>query len=218
MAREKFRDPRGAHLRIYCSMLDSPAWFALNYSQRALYIACRRKLTSNNNGNLAFTLAGLKDQGFVASPSTLAGGLRALRSVGFIAVTREGGQVRRGQAIATLYRFTDEDCHEWRKLDIPMIRASNDWRRFQTVEAASAAIDAEEHASQMRHKAREERKAAQAALVSPTVSQKSPIRKSARDDTKSGVEPVRKVEPNAISDAENRIVNELDEAAEIPVE
>ena len=77
MAKEKFKDPRGPHLRIYWSIIDSPAWFALNFSQRALYVACRRKLTSNFNGNLAFTHAGLAKRGFAVSSSTLASGLRA---------------------------------------------------------------------------------------------------------------------------------------------
>ncbi len=40
----KFQDPRGGHVRIYWSILDSPAWRALSFSQQALYIACRRKL------------------------------------------------------------------------------------------------------------------------------------------------------------------------------
>lgn len=144
MAKPKFKDARGAHLPIYWALLDSPAWFALSFSQRALYVACRRKLTSNNNGNIALTLAGLAEQGFTASSSTLAGGLRALQAAGFIAVMREGGMVRRGQAIATLYRFNDEPCHEWAKLDIPMMRASNEWQQFATVQAATEAINAAE--------------------------------------------------------------------------
>jgi hypothetical protein len=139
MAKQKFRDPRGAHVRVYCSLLDSPAWKALSFSQRALYLACRRKLTSNNNGNLCFSLASLRGQGF-SSSSTLATGLRALQVVGFIAVTRVGGCVSRGQTIPVLYRFTDEDCHEWQKLDIPSRRASNEWQRFSSTEVAQDAI------------------------------------------------------------------------------
>ena len=127
---KKFKDPRGGHVRIYWSMLDSPAWRALTHSERAIYVACRWKLTSNNNGNLAFTLAGLREQGLTVSSSTLASGLRVLQLVGIIAVTREGGKVNRGQALATLWRFTDEPAHQYIKLDIPATKPTNEWLRF----------------------------------------------------------------------------------------
>jgi hypothetical protein len=213
MGREKFRDPRGAHVRIYWSMLDSPAWFALSFSQRALYLACRRKLTSNNNGNLAFTLAGFREQGFDASSSTLASGLRALIAVGFISVTREGGKVNRGQAIPTLYRFTDEACHEWVKLDIPMIRASNDWQVFTTIQVATAAIaSAEQHA-----KASNAKRTLEKEERSCATGKNSPIRKSKRDGSIFKDVPIRNSKPGAISDFENRTVDASHERAETTV-
>lgn len=201
MAVKKFKDVRGAHLRIYWALLDSPAWFALSFSQRALYVACRRKLTSNGNGNLAFTLAGLAAQGFTASSSTLASGLRALQAVGFISVTREGGKVNRGQAIPTLYRFTDEDCHEWVKLHIPMTKPSNEWRQFVTVQAATDAINAAESKARADHAltlARREQRA---------VEKNSPIRKSKRDSSKFKAAPLRNSKPGAFSGFENQTVN-----------
>ena len=194
MGKEKFKDMRGAHVRIYWSLVDSPAWFALSFSQRALYVACRRKLTSNNNGNLAFTLAGLTAQGFIASSATLASGLRALLATGFVAVTRRGGQVRRGQAIPTLYRFTDEPCHQWVKLDIPMSKATNDWQAFATVEAASTAIDNAEQ------KARDDYAVAKAERTKRTPRKKSPIQKLKRADSDSGLEPLQILKPKPISD------------------
>ena len=202
MGREKFKDLRGAHLRIYWSLVDSPAWFALSFSQRALYVACRRKLTSNNNGNLAFTLAGFAAQGFTASSSTLASGLRALQAVGFIAVTREGGKVNRGQAIPTLYRFTDEPCHEWVKLDIPSMKPSNEWRRFASVQIATDAIGAAES------KARADHALTLAQREQRATEKNSPIRKSKRDGSKFKAAPIRNSKPGAFSGFENQTVND----------
>ena len=212
MAKTKFKDPRGAHIRVYWSLLDSAAWFALGYSQRALYIACRRKLTSNNNGNIAFTLNGLAEQGFDASSSTLAGGLRALLAVGFIAVTREGGQVRRGQAIATLYRFTDEQSHGWPKLDIPLTNPTNEWNRFEHVEAARAAIHTAELTAQATY-------ASVKAQRVQRLTEKNPsIRVSNRPDSKFKAVPIRKSKSETISDFENRSVSNVTQRARTTVQ
>jgi hypothetical protein len=212
VARQKFRDPRGPHLRIYWSIVDSSAWFALNFSQRALYIACRRKLTSNFNGNLAFTLAGLAEQGFAVSSSTLASGLRALQAVGLIAVTREGGKVNRGQAIPTLYRFTDEECHEWVKLHIPMTRASNEWQKFATVEAATEAIKAADAQARASHAT------AKAERAKRTAEKNSPIRNPKRGDSKFKAAPIRISKPGVISGFENQSVSDAVQTAAMAVQ
>ena len=212
MAKPKFKDARGAHLRIYWALLDSPAWFALSFSQRALYIACRRKLTSNNNGNIALTLARLPEQGFTASSSTLASGLRALQAVGFIAVTREGGKVNRGQAIPTLYRFTDEACHQWAKLDIPMMKASNEWQQFTTAQAATEAINAAEL------KARSDHAKALLEREQRAIEKNSPIRISNRDSSKFKAAPIRNSKTAAFSGFENRTVSDLMQTAATPAQ
>jgi hypothetical protein len=199
MAKKKFRDPRGVHVRLYWSILDSPAWRALSFSQRALYVSCRRRLTSNNNGNLHFTLANLRDDGFTSS-STLAGGLRALIAVGLIAVTREGGRVARGQTIPVLYRFTDEDSHEWAKLEIPSYRATNEWQRFQTVEQVSAAIAKAEDVSKASHAKRFPN--GRAATIS--AKKNSSNRKSNGNTSKSEHATIRNSNEHAISSFENR--------------
>ena len=203
MGAKKFNDPRGAHIRIYWALLDSRAWFALSFSQRALYLACRRKLTSNSNGNLAFTLAGLAAQGFTASSSTLASGLRALQAVGFIAVTREGGKVNRGQAIPTLYRFCDEPCHQWVKLDIPSMKPSNGWQRFDSVQSATDAINASEMKARADH-------AIVIAQRKERANQKNlPTRISKRDSSKFKAAPIRNSKPGAFSGFENRTVSDV---------
>lgn len=207
MARLRPKDQRGGHVRIYWALVDSPAWIALSFSQQALYIACRRKLTANSNGNLAFTLAGLAAQGFAASSSTLASGLRALQAVGFIAVTREGGKVNRGQAIPTLYRFTDEASHEWVRLDIPMTKPTNEWQHFATVQTATEAIKAAETNARKDH-ARNVAEREQRAIV-----KNSPIRKSKRDSSKFKAEPIRNSKPGAFSGFENQSVTDAMQTA-----
>ena len=189
---KKFQDPRGGHVRIYWSLLDSPAWSALSFSQQALYLVCRRLLTSNSNGNLAFTKSGLGAKGF-SSSATLAAGLRALLAVGLIAVTRQGGQVRRGQTVPTLYRFTDEPCHQWAKLDIPMSKATCDWQAFATVEAASAAIKTAEQ------KARADYVVAKADQEKRTPRKKSSVQKLKRNGSESGLVPLQNLNPKQIS-------------------
>lgn len=203
----KFQDPRGGHVRIYWSILDSPAWKALSFSQQALYVTCRRKLTLNSNGNIELTLAGLKDKGFVSS-ATLGTGLRALRAVGLIATTRDGGRVARGQTIPSLYRFTDEDSHEWRRLEIPALRASNEWQKFVTVEAASAAIKAAELAAIERFapiKLERDRRKREKNMS---------IQKLNRHDTDFEAATIRKVKSKAISDTRIRIVGRRTELAQ----
>jgi len=193
VSKPKFVDPRGGHLRIYWNVLDAPAWAALSYSQQALFIAMRRRLTANSNGNIAATVAGLREQGFAISSSTLASGLRALAAVGLIAVAREGGKVGRGQAIPTLYRFTDYDMHEWPKLHIAARKATNEWSAIGSIEAAKRAInDAEKAATEAAAKASEK---------------KLPLRNSKRDSSIFRSGTLRKSKSDAISGFENRSVN-----------
>ena len=46
MSKQKARDPRGGHIRVYWSLLDSPAYLALGTSARALYVDLKRKLNA----------------------------------------------------------------------------------------------------------------------------------------------------------------------------
>jgi hypothetical protein len=64
MRNRKPKDPRGAHARLYWELLDSQAYLALSFAARALYVDLRRKLTSNNNGNIAAPLSELKHRGW----------------------------------------------------------------------------------------------------------------------------------------------------------
>lgn len=139
MARNhKPADPRGGHVRIYWEIIDSMAWRAVTPRTQSLYVLMRRRLTGNSNGNISATLGEMKAHGWNAS-ATLSKALRELQSVGLIAVTRQGG-IAFGRQVCTLYRFTDEPMHEWPKLGISALGATNEWRAFQTLSEAQQAV------------------------------------------------------------------------------
>ncbi|RYF54456.1 MAG: hypothetical protein EOO27_23660 [Comamonadaceae bacterium] len=132
-------DPRGGHARIYWELGRSPAWRALDWSARSLYVEMRFKLQATNNGNIEATIATLRDAGFKSS-STLAKGLRSLQAVGLIAKTRQGGIAMGRRKDCNLFRFTDEQVFEHPKLAIAKTPATNDWKKFVTLADAEAAL------------------------------------------------------------------------------
>lgn len=136
------RDPNGRYVRIYCTLLDSPAYRALGWSSRALLLDLRASLTGTNNGNISATLGALKHRGW-RSPATLANALFELQVLGFIAKTRGGG-VEHGSKVCCLYRFTDVDCFEFPKLGIPYQKATHDYVRFSSVAEAEKTLAAAE--------------------------------------------------------------------------
>ena len=134
----KYRDPRGAHVRLYWELLDTPAYLALSYSAKALFVDLRRSLTSTNNGNISATLSTLKHRGWRSS-ATLNKALKELRSVGLIDQTRQGG-IAYMSTQCSLYRFTDVDVLENPQLRIPKMKATHDYRRFAKLGEARAAV------------------------------------------------------------------------------
>lgn len=145
MSRRKPEDPRGGHIRLYWALVDSPAWRALSWTDKGLYIAMRRKLKGSNNGNIEATLATLRHAD-ITSPSTLAKGLRALQTLGLIAKTRQGG-IAQGVKHCSLYRFTDEAVFDHPKLGIAALPATNEWRAFQSLSDACARLKAAHEAA-----------------------------------------------------------------------
>ncbi len=126
------------HSRIPHEVTDGPAWRVLNYSAKALFIDLRAKLRSTNNGNINATLSELKHRGWT-HPGTLSNALRQLEHMGFIAKTRQGG-VASLSKLCSLFRFTDLQVHEHPKQGIAAIKATHDYRRFESVGEAKAAI------------------------------------------------------------------------------
>ena len=155
MAKQKFKDPRGGHVRIYWEVLDSHAWLALSWADQGLYMASRRKLQSFNNGNIEATLGTLRHHG-ITSSATLAKGLRALQAVGLLEMTRQGG-VAAGGKVCSLYRFTDEPVLDHPKQGIKKMAATNEWKRFRTHGEAEVAVK-DAHFAALRPETKNKRK------------------------------------------------------------
>lgn len=135
---KKPSDPRGGHVRLYWTLIDSLAWRALSYSSQSVYIAMRRRLQSTNNGNISAALGDMKHFGITTS-ATLAKALRELQTVGLIAVTRQGG-IAYGRQVCSLYRFTDEAVYEQPKVGVKACQATDDWKRFEKLAEVKGAI------------------------------------------------------------------------------
>jgi hypothetical protein len=138
MARPKIADPQGRHIRVYVSLLNSPAYRVLGYPAKALFTDLRSLVTATNNGNLSAALSDMKHKGWT-SPATLSNALYELRVMGFIAVTRAGG-LKMGTRICQLYRFTDLDVFEQPKVGVFAIKATHDYQCFASVGEAERAL------------------------------------------------------------------------------
>jgi hypothetical protein len=134
------KDEMGAHARLYECIVNSPAWLALPFSTRALYVQLRVKLKQSNNGNIEATLGTLRHSGF-KSPATIFRALRELETVGLMEKTRQGG-IAAGGRLCNLYRFTDQECWEQPKLGLPARKATKDWEAWKAIRDAEAAIAA----------------------------------------------------------------------------
>lgn len=140
MGRDKKPDQKiEAHIRVNLSLLNSPAYIALDRTAQALFIDMRAKLRGSNNGNVNATLSELRIRGW-RSPATLAKALRQLEAVGLIAKTRKTIGVKAGSKVCNLYRFTDLDCFEFPKLEIAATKATHDYKRFTALGEARQAI------------------------------------------------------------------------------
>lgn len=141
------RDPRGGHVRLHWSLIDSPAWRALSGQEIALYIAMRRDLKGvGNNGDLSATLSTMRHRGFT-SPATLAKSLRALQAVGLIARTRHTGGLTHGGAKCCLYRVTNEPTSAQPAKEIVAMPATNDHLVWKSIGHVRAAIKAAHEAA-----------------------------------------------------------------------
>ncbi len=138
MPKLKPKDPGGRHIRVYCSLLDSPAYRVLSFAAKALFTDLRSQVTGTNNGNLSAPLADMKHKGWV-STATLSKALYELRSLGFISITRVGG-LRMGTRVCNLYRFTDLEVFDFPKLGIQAIKATHDYKVFDSVRVAEIAL------------------------------------------------------------------------------
>ncbi|WP_394791519.1 hypothetical protein [Rhodoferax sp.] len=132
-------DPRGGHIRLYWSLIDSNAWRCLAAVDQRAYIALARQKNASNNGDLSLPHSVAKLQG-IRSQTTLAKSLRALIAVGLIAVTRVGGCARGGQRLPTLYRLTDHEVYTMPAKHVEASKATNEWKTVTTLAMGNALI------------------------------------------------------------------------------
>lgn len=126
------------HSRIRWEVTDSPAWRVLSYSAKALYADLRATVRQTNNGNIDCTLSVMKHKGWRSQP-TLTRALRQLEVLGFIAKTRQGGIAALSKH-CSLFRFTDLPVYEQPKQGVSAKDATHDYRRFESVREANAAL------------------------------------------------------------------------------
>lgn len=139
MATKALRDPRGRHVRIYCDLLDSPAWYALSKTSRSLFVDLRSFVGPTNNGDISAALSLMRKKGWNSS-STLADALFELQALGFIAKTRNTVGVENGSRVCCLYRFTDLPTFAFPKLYIEAHSETHEYRRYATLAAAKRAL------------------------------------------------------------------------------
>ena len=137
MAKQRFRDPRGPHLRVYHELMHSPAYRVLSRSARALFFDMRVKLNGSNNGNIEATLKTLRHAGW-SSGHTIASALYELQAVGFIVRTRSGSYAI-GKGQCALYAFTDLDVFE-QKDKCEAAKATFAYRSFEHVGHAQKSL------------------------------------------------------------------------------
>ncbi len=124
-----------AHIRVDMTLLNSPAYIALDTCAKALYIDLRSKVNSYNNGNINATLSVLKHRNW-RSAVTLAKAIRQLEAVGLIDKTRKTIGVERGSKMCNLFRFTDLEVFEIPKLGIAAQRATHDYLKIRELNTA----------------------------------------------------------------------------------
>lgn len=120
-------------------ILHSPAYTALDFSARSVYVEIRLRLNGYNNGNINAAYSELKHRG-IKSPSTLAKCLRQLEAVKLIAKTRATIGVERGSKVCNLYRLTDVDVLEFSKLNINASKATDSYKEIQSLKEAKQKI------------------------------------------------------------------------------
>jgi hypothetical protein len=140
MVKPRYQDPQGRHIRVYATLLNSPAYRVIGYAAKALFFDLREKVNGTNNGNIGAALSDLKHKGW-ASSSTLAKGLYELRAMGFIAVTVEGG-LKQGRRMPSLYRFTDLEVLDQPKAGVQAVKATHDFLKYDAVRDAERALAA----------------------------------------------------------------------------
>jgi hypothetical protein len=119
-----------AHVRVRLDILNSPAWRALSFTARALYMDMRSSLRATNNGDINAALGTLTHKGW-NSRTTILKAVGELTALGFIAKTRQGvGGPTSGSC--SLYRFTDVPTFEQQRIGVEASKATLDFLKFKS--------------------------------------------------------------------------------------
>lgn len=120
-----------------------------------LYLDLRLKLNSFNNGNVEAVFSELRHRGW-RSKTTMHKALRELETLGFIALTRQGG-IAYMSHVCSLYRFTDQDCYDFPKQGVPACKATHDYKKFTSLSDARAVLRESEMERKRRRQVRQEK-------------------------------------------------------------
>lgn len=183
-----------AHIRVNLSLLDSPAFIALDWTARALFLDLRHRMRGTNNGNINAALSELRHRGWNSS-ATLAKALRQLDAVGLLRKTRQTIGVERGSKVCNLYRFTDLEVYERAKQGIPAMKATDDYKAFKTLSEARHAVAQSTASKKKTALQKMNRDASDIEAIGPIDASKNevtPTRPTSKNEASTGAETSRK--------------------------
>ena len=94
---------------LFVNTLDSPAWRALSHGARSVYVALKRRVGSNNNGNVYLSQRDAQKQ-IGSHHNEIARWFRELQHYGFVVVTALGSLGVDGKGKAPHWRLTELPC------------------------------------------------------------------------------------------------------------
>ncbi|CAH2808490.1 MAG: hypothetical protein CBARDMAM_5592 [uncultured Caballeronia sp.] len=104
-------DPRESWTPLYAEMITCHAYRVLSGPSKHLLWDLKSMCNGKNNGSIGAPLSAMKARFGWTSSSVLSRSLYELRTMGFIALMKQGG-LREGTRVCSLYRFTDLPVYE----------------------------------------------------------------------------------------------------------
>jgi len=95
------------HVRLYLTMMETPAWHSLDGNARALYVAIAARYRGNNNGRISFSMREAS-KALHTNFRTALRKFRQLKERGFIVETVKG--TYGGKRRASQWRLTEFNC------------------------------------------------------------------------------------------------------------
>lgn len=142
------KDPLGQHVRVYYRIMDCHAWRALSPAARALWLDMARQAGATRNGLIGTHLqasrddrSGLHGRGW-ASHHTVLRAARELECLGFAEREVQGG-ICQGGRTPTLWSLSHLDVFDNPHRGVKAHRATHVYTRWQSVEQAREALQAQ---------------------------------------------------------------------------